>query len=102
MAEMFKYDVFINHSSKDKPVVRELAGRLKRGRLSRVWLDEWEIEPGDSIPLKIEQGLDESRVLILIMSANAFASEWVTLERHTALLPQSDERRAPLHPSAIG
>ncbi len=90
----FEYDVFISHSSRDKPAVRELAERLKRDGL-RVWLDEWEIGPGDSIFSKVEHGLEQSRVLILVMSANAFASEWVTLERHTVMFrdPTNAQRR---------
>ena len=90
----FAYDVFLSHTTKDKPAVRELAERLKQDGL-RVWFDEWVIQPGDSIPLKIEQGLEQSRTLILVMSQNAFASEWVTLERHTALFrdPTNAERR---------
>ena len=76
------------------PVEREPANRLKADGL-RVWLDEWEIKPGDLIGLKIEQGLERSRTLILVMSANAFASEWVSLERHTALFrdPTNNQRR---------
>ncbi|HKS41034.1 MAG TPA: TIR domain-containing protein [Blastocatellia bacterium] len=94
MSESPTYDVFISHSSKDKPVVRELAERLKADGL-RVWFDEWVIQPGDMIGLKIEQGLEQSRTLILVMSANAFASEWVTLERHTVMFrdPTNQERR---------
>ena len=78
MGETFSYDVFLCHSSKDKPAVRELAERL-RGDGLRVWFDEWAIKPGDSILLKIEQGLVESRVLVLAMSEHAFAWEWITL-----------------------
>jgi hypothetical protein len=94
MSEQFNYDVFISHSSKDKPVVRELAERLRKDGL-RVWLDDWEIRPGDMIGLKIEEGLEQSRTLVLAMSANAFASEWVTLERHTAMFrdPTNQQRR---------
>lgn len=94
MIETFGYDVFISHSSKDKQVVCELARKLKIDGL-RVWLYEWEIKPGDMISLKIEQGLEQSRTLILVMSVNAFASEWVTLERHTALFrdPTNTKRR---------
>ncbi len=60
MNEQFKYDVFISHSAKDKPAARELAERLRKDGL-RVWLDEWEIKPGDGILLKIQQGLEQSR-----------------------------------------
>src|SRR5262252_6193677 len=90
----FVYDVFLSHNAKDKPAVRELAVRLKQDGL-RVWFDEWVIKPGDSIPFKIEQGLEQSRTLILVMSQNAFTSEWVTLERHTVLFrdPTNAERR---------
>jgi small GTP-binding protein len=94
MTEAFQYDVFISHSTKDKAAVRELAERLKADGL-RVWLDEWEIKPGDMISLKVEQALEQSRTLLLVMSANAFASEWVMLERHTALFrdPTNSQRR---------
>lgn len=79
----FEYDVFLSHASADKSTVRELAEQLNGDGL-RVWFDEWEIQPGDSIPLSIERGLESSRTLLLIMSHAAFSSEWVTLERHTA------------------
>ena len=57
MAGEFTYDVFLSHSSKDKAVVRAVADRLRADGL-RVWLDDWEIRPGDSIPAKIEEGLE--------------------------------------------
>ena len=90
----FKYDVFLSHSSKDKKTVTELAERLKKDGL-KVWLDDWIIKPGDSIPIKIEEGLQTSRVLLLCMSQNAIDSEWVTLERHTILFrdPTNKDRR---------
>jgi hypothetical protein len=97
----FTYDVFLSHSAKDKAVARPLAGRLREAGL-RVWYDEWEIKPGDSIPAKIDppslqsyggtrEGLKHSRVLachgvvasgrrrMLCRSANAFGSDWVQL-----------------------
>jgi hypothetical protein len=76
MTTNFEYDVFLSHSSKNKPAVRDLAERLKRDGL-RVWFDEWEIHPGDLISIKIERGLEQSRTLILCMSGESFASEWV-------------------------
>lgn len=82
MADDFTYDVFLSHSAKDKEVVRPVAERLRADGL-RVWFDEWEIHPGDSIPAKVEEGLECSRVLVFCMSANAFGSDWVTLESQT-------------------
>jgi len=57
MPDDFTHDVFLSHSSKDKAVVRAVAERLRADGL-RVWLDDWEIRPGDSIPAKIEEGLE--------------------------------------------
>ncbi len=54
----FPYDVSLSHSAKDKPVVRPLAERLRNDGL-KVWFDEWVLKPGDSIPAKIEEGLDD-------------------------------------------
>src|SRR4051812_17939648 len=94
MPDQFKYDAFLSHSAKDKSVVRPLAERLRADGL-RVWFDESEIKPGDSIPAKIEEGLEHSRVLVLCMSANAFGSDWAQLESGTFRFrdPLNKERR---------
>jgi hypothetical protein len=90
----FKYDVFLSHSTKDKPTAKAIATRLKKDGL-RVWFDAWEIRPGDSIPAKIEEGLEASRVLVLCMSAHAFGSDWASLEASTFRFrdPLNKERR---------
>src|SRR5215510_13812193 len=94
MAEDFKYDVFLSHSSQDKTVVRAVSERLRADGL-RVWLDDWEIRPGDHIQAKIEAGLEDSRVLVLCMSAHAFGSDWAQLESYTYRFrdPLNKERR---------
>ena len=90
----FDFDIFLSHSSKDKPVVRGIAARLKKDGV-RVWFDEEQIKPGDSIPAKIEEGPEPSRVLVLCMSANAFGSDWAQLESGTFRFrdPLNKERR---------
>ena len=94
MSDKFTFDVFLSHSSKDKSIVRAIAERLRADGL-RVWLDAWEIRPGDSIPAKIEEGLERSRVLVLCMSAHAFGSDWARLEAGTFRFrdPLNSERR---------
>jgi hypothetical protein len=92
--EAFTHDVFLSHSAKDKAVVRPLAERLRKDGL-KVWFDEWVLKPGDSIPAKIEEGLEHSRVLVLCMSANTFGSDWAQLETVTFRFrdPLNQERR---------
>lgn len=94
MPENFQYDVFLSHSSKDKDIVRPLAERLRKDGL-RVWFDEWQTRPGESISAKVEEGLERSRVLVLCMSANAFGSDWIALESQTFRFrdPLNKERR---------
>jgi TIR domain len=100
----FPYDVFLSHSAKDKEVVRPLAERLWQDGL-KVWpvpperpceggFDVWVLKAGDSIPAKIEEGLEHSRALacpavassrsrMLCMSANEVGSDWAQLEAGT-------------------
>ena len=82
MTSTFLYDVFLSHSNKDKHIVRPIAERLKNEGL-KVWFDEWSIKPGDNVPHKIEEGLEQSRVLVFCMSENALGSDWAQLENQT-------------------
>jgi len=90
----FDYDVFLSYSTKDKIVVHDLAERLKQDGV-RVWIDAWAINPGDSIPLKIQQGIEQSRTLLMCMSPHYFDSEWGKLEHYTLLFrdPTNTQRR---------
>jgi TIR domain/WD domain, G-beta repeat len=92
--QKFKFDVFLSHSSKDKLLVRQIAKRLREAG-AKVWFDEWELRPGDNIQIKIEEGLELSRVLLLCMSAHAFGSDWALLEAGTFRFrdPLNKERR---------
>jgi hypothetical protein len=94
VSDQFSFDVFLSHGSKDKAVVRDVAERLRKDGL-RVWLDDWVLRAGDSIPAKIEEELEGSRVLVLCMSAQALGSDWARLETGTFRFrdPLNKERR---------
>lgn len=93
MAEL-NYDVFLSYSSVDRSSARHLATRLALDGL-RIWFDEWEIRPGDNIPLKVSQGVEQARVLVLFMTPAFFASEWTSFESYSAVFrdPMNRERR---------
>jgi|GEM_PF-1201195 Tetratricopeptide repeat./TIR domain. len=91
---MFEYDVFLSYSSKDKNIVHPLAKCLKQDGV-RVWLDDWVIEPGDSIPMKIQEGLMKSHTLLMCMSPSYFESDWGSIEHMSILFcdPKNTKRR---------
>ena len=67
----FRYDVFLSHNATDKPRVRRLAERLKAAGVRmeaglRLWWDEWVIQAGDIIALKVDEELEKSRLLLLL------------------------------------
>lgn len=81
--------IFLSHSSNDKNIVRQLADDLMTCEVD-VWLDEWEIETGDSIFNSINEGLDNSRYIALVISNSFIKSKWVSEEVQAAFARQVD------------
>ena len=77
----FQYDDFLSHSSRDNDVIRDIANRRKSDEV-RFWFDGCEIQPGDSIPAKFEEGSEHSRMVVLCLSQPALAADWPQLESH--------------------
>jgi len=71
----FFWDVFLCHSSRDKPTLREIIEDLKKRKIS-YWLDEEQIQPGDSPIDKITEGLVKSRFIAPLISENQLKSGW--------------------------
>ncbi|MBS0264910.1 MAG: TIR domain-containing protein, partial [Planctomycetes bacterium] len=94
MSGPFEFDLFLSHSNQDKPTMRKLAKKLAKDGI-RVWLDEDVIQPGDSIPLAIKNGLRASRVLAICWSKSYAASEWGQFEANTFMFrdPNNRDRR---------
>lgn len=63
------YDAFISYASEDLEVARSLADALDARGL-RVWLDEIELQIGDSRQQSIDDGLKNSRFGIVVVSRN--------------------------------
>lgn len=75
-----KYDVFISHASDDKEeIVRSLAIALSNLGLE-VWFDELTLKFGDSLRQKIDQGISNSRVGLVVLSPAFLAKGWTNHE----------------------
>lgn len=79
MGKKYKFDLFLCHSTRDKPTVRALADRLENDGL-RIWFDERTILPGDHILSAIDKGLQSSRKVVLCISRSFLKSAWAALE----------------------
>jgi hypothetical protein len=75
--------VFVSHSSIDKTFVRRLTSRLSNEGFS-IWLDEKELWVGDSLTNKISTAIEAARAVIVVISANALASPWLSYELSSA------------------
>ena len=74
------HDVFISHASEDKEeFVRPLANALMQYGLN-VWYDEMTLRIGDSLRQKIDKGLANSRVGLVILSPSFIKKGWTNYE----------------------
>lgn len=77
---MSKIDFFICHASEDKEsFVRDLAQQLVRNGAS-VFYDEYSIKLGDSLTLKINEGLQNANYGIVVLSNFFFEKNWTFAE----------------------
>lgn len=71
---------FISHASEDKAdLVRPLAEALRTEGLD-VWYDEFTLRIGDSLRQKIDQGLSQSRVGLVVLSPAFIDKGWTNYE----------------------
>lgn len=90
-------NVFLCHSSTDKPFTRELARRLRDCGVS-VWVDESEIQVGDSLIERIGSAIDSVDYVAAIISINSVRSEWVNRELRIATTREIDEKKTIVIP----
>jgi hypothetical protein len=75
----FNFDVFISHSSKDKKTVLDIIQGFKRKGVT-YWVDHEQIEYGDMITGKIEEGLKNSKYILVVLSKHLGKSNWSRIE----------------------
>lgn len=89
--------VFISYSHADKSFVDQLAVNLVDARVS-VWLDRWELNAGDSLIEKIQDGLQDASALLVVLSKASLESQWCKKELSAGLLRELEERKVVVLP----
>jgi len=90
-----KFDVFLCHNSKDKPLVKEIWEKLRENGISS-WLDEYEITP--SIPWleKLGEVIDQIPSVAIFIGENGIGP-WQEIEI-SAIIRTFVERKCPVIP----
>ncbi|HVO70610.1 MAG TPA: toll/interleukin-1 receptor domain-containing protein, partial [Aggregatilineaceae bacterium] len=84
--------IFVSHSHVD----REIAWRVARDLIDqkfKVWLDRLQIDLSEDWPSELEEGIDNSSLLLVIWNKNAKESKWVPRE-----IARADKRNIPIIP----
>lgn len=92
--------VFLSHSSLDKVFVGQLAADLKSNKIP-VWFDQWELKVGDSLIEKIEDGINGSGWLAVVLSRNSAESAWVKKELKAAEMRELRDKKVFVLPIVI-
>jgi|GEM_PF-562232 len=79
------HGIFLSHTSDDKPFVRKLKKSLEEHGVAKVWVDEAEIQIGDSLTEKIEEGLTKTKYIGIVLSPKSIESKWVKKELEVAI-----------------
>ncbi len=79
------HSIFLSHTHDDKPFVRELQNQLNAHGVEEIWIDEAEIQVGDSLMKKIEEGMKTSKYVAVILSKNSVKAPWVQKELEIAM-----------------
>ena len=89
-AAKYEYDVFVSHANANKQsFVDSLYDQLNRLRI-RIWYDSTEIDWGDGLKEKIQEGLAKCRFGIVILSPEFIDRKWTNQEL-TELLTRQNE-----------
>lgn len=85
----YSRDIFISYNSFDEKFATKLANRIEKekvnGRKLTTWYAPLDIEGGDNIVVKIEEGLQQSKYIGIVMSPEWERSPWTELERTIAI-----------------
>lgn len=96
-----KPNIFISHSSRDKPAALRLASTLNFCAID-VWLDNWELEVGQSLTDEIAKAMNDARYIAILITENYNTTVWTKTEYKKALAREQKEKRTVMLPLIVG
>jgi hypothetical protein len=84
--------IFLSHAGKDSALARQLAARLQDHGF-RVWISEEQIAPGENWAKKMGKALDNSELMLILLTPAAFESDRIRQDLEFALGSKKYEGR---------
>jgi hypothetical protein len=91
------YSCFVSHSSRDQAFAERLHRDLQE-RGVRCWYAPKDLKIGEKIRVGIDESIRFHDKLLLVLSKNSVASEWVEQEVETAMAREREQKRTVLFP----
>jgi hypothetical protein len=98
--DRMRIKVFLSHSHMDKPIVNKLYDDLRKMNIMS-WIDEKEINYGDRIFEKIEDGISTCNIQLVFLSKDSVKSLWVRREYESYLQDEIERKTRFLIPVLI-
>lgn len=90
-------NVFVSHRTTDTAEATRLAGEISRAG-HKVWIDAWELNIGDKIIERINDGLGDADYVVLCLSIDGVMSKWISQEWMSTLARQLNGEGVKLLP----
>lgn len=95
-------DIFICHASEDKEyIVRNMVEAFTEAKIS-CWYDEAEIQWGDSITQKVNEGLQMSQYVVVVFSTAFVGKNWPAKELNSVLNMEATTGSVKVLPLLVG
>lgn len=89
--------VFISYSHADAEFATALAGNLFKAK-TPVWVDQFELNVGDSLIRRIEDAITKATAFIFVLSKASVESEWCRKELTAGLVRELEEKKVLVLP----
>jgi hypothetical protein len=93
--------MFVSYSHGDRELVAKAAADLSKAGI-RVWWDSWEMQPGDILRDRVNDGIAKANAYLVIMSPSSITSSWVKYEINTAFIHTMEDQGVRIIPALTG
>lgn len=82
---------FLSYGWEDRELAKAIAEALQSNGVE-TWCAEWEIRAGDSLRQKIDEGLKNCTVFLVLLTPESFTKPWVNQEMDAGLVRKIEEQ----------